>query len=694
MCPLSLLVCLCLSGIHCDSHSLQYYYTGVSAPGHGLPTFSAVGYVDDIQILHYDSDTLRARPMVHWMEEIEDERDYWEINTELSKAHEISFQRGVRIAMSRFNQTGGLHSFQMMYGCELDDDGKTRVHEQYAYDGRDFLSLDTDQWVYVPFMNEAQITTERWNRPDLGDAETTARRAKTYLEEDCIDWLRKYVRAGREELEKRVLPRVKISHHQSDGVTKLHCQVYGFYPRDVDVKWVKNEIDDVYSEEGKQILPNPDGTYQTRVTVEVTSKEEDSYYCHVDHSSLIMKHIMKWDPPKDNIMPIVAGVIGGIIAAVVIGLVYMMRSVYDHQLLINNATYVQYISLPHAPGLLHTEHFWLLIRFSNKLYTQDTDVSARPASPCTVVWSILCHSLHYYFTAVSTPNPELPVYSIVGYVDDMVFGRYNSKTRRAQPLNTWMKERVDHEHWETQTNIAQYYEERIQHDARQIHKLFNKTYGLSDGYTYQVKFACELNEDGTTDGYEEFGYNGKEFIFFDKKNAQYIPITREAQIIVPFWGGQQRQKDFIEKDCIGWMKKYLMYGKDELESKVPPKVKVSGHQSGEVTKLHCMVYGFYPRSVDVKWVKNGIDNVYSEEAKQILPNPDGTFQIRVTVLVTPQDKDIYTCHVDHGSLEETLIVKWERHNRHFHYIVIALIAAGLIVSCALGILVYKRMSHK
>ncbi|KAM4642025.1 hereditary hemochromatosis protein-like [Discoglossus pictus] len=121
---------------------------------------------------------------------------------------------------------------------------------------------------------------------------------------------------------RKVPPRVKVSHHQTDRVTKLHCQVYGFYPRDVDVKWVKNGIEDVYSEEAKQILPNPDGTYQIRVTVEVTPQEGDSYSCHVDHSSLKEIMIILWDPSKDNTVYIIFGVIALIVIIAGAGIGY------------------------------------------------------------------------------------------------------------------------------------------------------------------------------------------------------------------------------------------------------------------------------------------------------------------------------------------------------------------------------------
>uniref|UniRef100_A0A8C5QJX8 Ig-like domain-containing protein n=1 Tax=Leptobrachium leishanense TaxID=445787 RepID=A0A8C5QJX8_9ANUR len=93
---------------------------------------------------------------------------------------------------------------------------------------------------------------------------------------------------------------------------------------------------------------------------------------------------------------------------------------------------------------------------------------------------------------------------------------------------------------------------------------------------------------------------------------------------------------------------------------VRPEVKVSSRPSGSAMKLHCQVYGFYPRDVDVNWMKNGMDYIPSDEAKQILPNSDGTYQLRASVEVTPEDGASYSCHVDHSSLDEPLSVTWRK----------------------------------
>ncbi|XP_063287546.1 H-2 class I histocompatibility antigen, Q9 alpha chain-like [Pelobates fuscus] len=299
--PLLLLLIAGVSGVYC-SHSLQYYYTAVSVPGYGLPEFSVVGYVDGIQIDNYSSDTGRDVPVAQWLEK--EDPDYKERNTQIFKGAEAVFKHNVRTAMQRFNQTGGYHSVQNMYGCELRDDGSIGGYNQHGYDGKDFLALDTERWVYYPLSAQAQLTTQRWNSPEVRQGE----RNKNYLENLCIESLRKYIQYGKEELDRRVPPEVKVSDQKADGTTKLLCQAYGFYPRDVDVIWKKDGIE-VPSDEAKKVLPNTDGTYQITATVEVPPEEMDRHSCHVEHISLDKTLIVKWEPKSNLIMWIVIGVV-------------------------------------------------------------------------------------------------------------------------------------------------------------------------------------------------------------------------------------------------------------------------------------------------------------------------------------------------------------------------------------------------
>nr|NP_001104202.1 uncharacterized protein LOC100126623 precursor [Xenopus laevis]AAI53767.1 LOC100126623 protein [Xenopus laevis] len=320
-----LLLTLWVSAVYSGSHSLRYYYTGVSDRAFGLPEFSAVGYVDDKQIDRYSSDTGRDEPAAQWMKEREGP-EYWERETQKRKGSEAVFKHNVKVAMDRFNQSLGTHSFQQMYGCELREDNSIRGYSQFGYDGREFIALDTERWVFVPTEREAQISTQKWNSPEVNIPEIY----KNYLQNLCIEWLNKYLSYGQVELERRVHPHVRISDHQSDDATELRCQAYGFYPREIDVKWVKNGRDEVHSEAAKEILPNPDGSYQLRVTAEVTPSEGDSYACHVEHSSLKEKLIVVWPGPNkdgNNMGIIIAVVVAAVvvIVAAVVGFVFYKK---------------------------------------------------------------------------------------------------------------------------------------------------------------------------------------------------------------------------------------------------------------------------------------------------------------------------------------------------------------------------------
>ncbi|XP_075042461.1 putative HLA class I histocompatibility antigen, alpha chain H [Mixophyes fleayi] len=327
MSPLFLLI-LGVSGVYSDSHTLRYYYTGLSGAGPGVPEFTAVGYVDDQQITSYNSDSHRTHPVAPWINKVEPE--YWDRETQRCKGHETEFKHTVRTERSRFNRTGGFVSVQVMYGCEQRDDGSTAGYNQFGYEGKDFMYLDMETGNYNPIAHQAHFIALRWNSPE----ERQGERDKYYLENICIEWLKKFIIYGRDDLQRRVRPEVKVTGRRSGEVTKLQCQVYGFHPRAVDVKWMKNEQDEVQLDEAKQILPNPDGTYQTRVTVEVSAGEEERYSCHVDLSSLEGTLSVKWEPKSGLSLGVIIGVVIGclvVLIAVIAGVLIYKKKKSDYK---------------------------------------------------------------------------------------------------------------------------------------------------------------------------------------------------------------------------------------------------------------------------------------------------------------------------------------------------------------------------
>uniref|UniRef100_A0A8C4Y5W7 Ig-like domain-containing protein n=1 Tax=Gopherus evgoodei TaxID=1825980 RepID=A0A8C4Y5W7_9SAUR len=94
-----------------------------------------------------------------------------------------------------------------------------------------------------------------------------------------------------------------------------------------------------------------------------------------------------------------------------------------------------------------------------------------------------------------------------------------------------------------------------------------------------------------------------------------------------------------------------------------PKVKVSPTKSGSKPHSHllvCSVTGFYPSGIEIKWLKNGQEQMAGVVATELLQNGDWTFQILVMLdtSINPKEGGRYSCLVDHSSLPEPLNVFW------------------------------------
>ncbi|XP_036411208.1 class I histocompatibility antigen, F10 alpha chain-like [Megalops cyprinoides] len=295
--------------ISCSTHSLRYFYTATT----GIPTFPefvTVGLVDGEPISYYDSNIRREVPRQEWMAE---EADYWEEQTQASISSEQNFKANIGILKSRFNQTGGVHIVQFMYGCEWDDEtGNREGFEQYAYDGEDLLSFDRNDMRWITPSPQGALTKSKWDS-DRGLNEYT----KNYLTQECIDWLKKYVGYGRSSLERKVPPEVSVFQKGSSPVT---CHATGFFPSGIVMSWQKNGEDLHEDVELGETLPNDDRTFQktSRLGVKPEGWKKNTYTCIVQHSGLEedVKRVF-----TDNSGPPLGIIIGCVVAVLLLGAV-------------------------------------------------------------------------------------------------------------------------------------------------------------------------------------------------------------------------------------------------------------------------------------------------------------------------------------------------------------------------------------
>ncbi|XP_035306827.1 LOW QUALITY PROTEIN: H-2 class I histocompatibility antigen, Q10 alpha chain-like isoform X4 [Cricetulus griseus] len=285
------------------SHSLRYFRTIMSRPGLGEPRFISVGYVDDTQFVRFDSDAEypRMEPRAPWVER--EEPDYWERNTRIAKNNEQAFRVSLRTLLRYYNQSeGGSHTYQRMYGCHVGSDGRLlRGYSQEAYDGRDYITLNEDLRTWTAADTAAQITRRKWEQAGLH-----ADGWRAYLEGTCVEWLRRHLENGKDQLLRTDPPKAHVTHHPgSKGDVTLRCWAMGFYPADITLTWQREKEEQTQDMELVETRPSGDGTFQKWAAVVVPSGEEQKYTCHVRHEGLPEPLTLRWEPPQSTV-PIMA----------------------------------------------------------------------------------------------------------------------------------------------------------------------------------------------------------------------------------------------------------------------------------------------------------------------------------------------------------------------------------------------------
>ncbi|CAM4661910.1 unnamed protein product [Leuciscus chuanchicus] len=197
----------------------------------------------------------------------------------------------------------------------------------------------------------------------------------------------------------------------------------------------------------------------------------------------------------------------------------------------------------------------------------------------------------------------IPEFSAVTTLDDQQIDYYDSNIKKLIPKQNWMNEFTSTELWKEYIEIREKLQQIYKNNIHDIMETFTQSHGL---HTYQRMCGCEWDDEtGNSYGFDQYGYDGEDFITLDLKEDRYIT--------------PKNLEDYVE----------------------------------------CHVTGFLFRNTSISWRKNGqtlSDPSILVESGYTLPNEDGTFQRRVTLYVLPNiwKKNQYTCVVEHKSLTEPI----------------------------------------
>uniref|UniRef100_A0A8D2Q3Y3 Ig-like domain-containing protein n=1 Tax=Varanus komodoensis TaxID=61221 RepID=A0A8D2Q3Y3_VARKO len=284
-----------------------------------------------------------------------------------------------------------------------------------------------------------------------------------------------------------------------------------------------------------------------------------------------------------------------------------------------------------------------------------------PYTGCTLACALAgcsARSLRYHYVSWSEPGQRLPRFMALGYVNDQPFIHYDSQgdTQRAEPRAPWV--------WEMEKDDGRFLERETQR-FRNAEVFFRENPAQQSRlHTWQRRYGCEILHGDHRNRFWHYGYDGQDFLSLDMETLTWTAASVEAQTTKREWEARTKNaeiyKDYLERECFDSLWRHLDYGRPTLLRKEPPVVRVSRRALNDSRDvLVCQAYGFYPRQISAMWIQDGELQLQNTFYRNVTPNVDGTYNLRLAIEIDSKDWDHYQCRVDHASSAQHLVLDWE-----------------------------------
>ncbi|XP_015681167.2 DLA class II histocompatibility antigen, DR-1 beta chain-like, partial [Protobothrops mucrosquamatus] len=163
--------------------------------------------------------------------------------------------------------------FQHRFECRfLNGTRRVRFLERQVYDRQEILRFDSARGEFEAVTAFGKGDAEAWNRNQL-----LLQFQKTRVDRFC-----------------------RANYGVFQGGPVIGRRGEGFYPVEIEVRWLKNGRPEEEGVAFGEELQNGDWTYQLQVMLETQPQRGDVYACQVEHASLETPITVQWEPRTSN----------------------------------------------------------------------------------------------------------------------------------------------------------------------------------------------------------------------------------------------------------------------------------------------------------------------------------------------------------------------------------------------------------
>nr|STR99249.1 Cell surface protein [Ovis aries] len=191
-------------------------------------------------------------------------------------------------------------------------------------------------------------------------------------------------------------------------------------------------------------------------------------------------------------------------------------------------------------------------------------------------------------------------------------------------------------------------------------------------------------------------YNQEEYARFDSDWDEYRAVTPLGRPDAEYWNSQEDilEQTRAEADTV-CRHNYQNELITSLQRRVEPTVTISLSRTEALNHhnlLVCSVTDFYPGQIKVRWFRNDQEEKAGVVSTPLIRNGDWTFQILVMLEITPQRGDVYTCHVEHPSLQSPVSVEWRAQSESAQSKMLSGVGGFVLglIFLGLGLIIHRR----
>ncbi|XP_063147198.1 uncharacterized protein LOC134488783 [Candoia aspera] len=508
---------------------------------------------------------------------------------------------------------------------------RVRYLERYFYDRQEIDRFDSDLGKYVAVSELGQPEADHWNSD----------KDRLQYKRAAVDRFCRHnydVSRGNHVIGRRAKPTVTISPTKADPAspnTILLCTATGFYPLEIDIRWLKNGRLEKEGVAFGEELQNGDWTYQRQVMLETRPERGDVYACQVGHASLEAPITIQWEPRSSNSArsKLWTGAVGAVlgVAFLAVGLSLYLKSKKGESLGLDK----ERCGGDHQPPSNNLQELLRLVGWSLK------DGAFTPTGEA--LWRDGLYLQPCVMREGARVNMEDHLYKRTEC------GKSFARSSRLASHKRLHAGQKPHECPECGKALRELggltiqVPEGLRDAAVKIRSVSKHQFRTSvlpwlirlgvtrTLMTPQPKLLKDLPE--------HFRAEAKFVILSPFRNLKIK--------ILPAFGPADSPTSFLSPSASPPAKPTVTISPTKADPASPNTI------------LLCTTTGFYPLEIDIRWLKNGRPEKEGVTFGEELQNGDWTYQHQVMLETRPERGDVYACQVGHASLEAPVTIQWE-----------------------------------